>query len=69
MLCQLPTKTKTGRHCIRHYKPELLNNAEPFITDKIDRHSYDAFGNYAKKEVIDGYKESWDMVNYYICSN
>ena len=51
MLCELPTKTKSARHFIRHCIPELLNKTEPCITDKIHSHSCDSegFSNYAKK--------------------
>ena len=68
-MCEVPTKTKPARHGIRHYIPELLNKTEPCIIDKIHSNSYDAFSNYAKKKMINGYKENCETVNHYICNN
>ena len=35
LLYQLPTKTSTGRLCIRHYIPELLTKTPECITEKL----------------------------------
>ena len=43
LLYQLPTKTCTGRLCIRHYIPELLTKTPECITDKLDTHSFSGF--------------------------
>ena len=49
LLYQLPTKTSTGRLCIRHYIPELLSKTPECITEKLDTHSFSGYSNYIKK--------------------
>ena len=40
LLYQLPTKTSTGRLCIRHYIPEVLSKTPECITEIITRYSF-----------------------------
>ena len=38
LLYQLPTKTSTGRLCVRHYIPGILTKTPECITEKLDTH-------------------------------
>ena len=67
LLYQLPTKTSTGRLCIRHYIPELLSKTPECITEKLDTHSFSGFSNYMKKYYIRNYNENCLIENCYIC--
>ena len=67
LLYQLPTKTSTGRLCIRHYIPELLSKAPECITEKLDTHSFSGFSNYMKNYYIRNYNENCLIENCYIC--
>ena len=52
LLYQLPTKTSTGRLCIRHYIPKLLTKTPEYKTEKLDTHSVSGFSNYVKNYYI-----------------
>ena len=67
LLYQLPTKTSTGRLCIRHYIPELLSKTPECITEKLDTHSFSGFSNYMKNYYIRNYNENCLIENCYIC--
>ena len=67
LLYQLPTKTSTGRLCIRHYIPELLSKTPECITEKLDTHSFSGFSNYMKNFYIRNYNENCLIENCYIC--
>ena len=67
LLYQLPTKTSTGRLCIRHYIPELLSKTPECITEKLDTHSFSVFSNYMKNYYIRNYNENCLIENCYIC--
>ena len=56
LLNQLPTKTSTGRLCIRHYIPELLSKTPECITEKLDTHSFSVFFKLHEKLL---YSELW----------
>ena len=67
LLYQLPTKTSTGRLCIRHYIPELLSKTPECITEKLDTHSFSGFSNYMKNYYIRNYNENCLVENCYFC--
>ena len=67
LLYQLPTKTSTGRLCIRHYIPELLSKTPECITEKLDTHSLSGFSNYMKNYYIRNYNENCLIENCYVC--
>ena len=67
LLYQLPTKTSTGRLCIRHYIPELLSKTPECITEKLDTHSFSGFSNYMKHYYIRNYNENCLIESCYIC--
>ena len=67
LLYQLPTKTCTGRLCIRLYIPELLSKTPECITEKLDTHSFSGFSNYMKNYYIRNYNENCLIENCYIC--
>ena len=67
LLYQLPTKTSTGRLCIRHYIPELLSKTPECITEKLDTHSFSGYSNYIKNYYIRNYNENCLIENCYIC--
>ena len=67
LLYQLPTKTSTGRLCIRHYIPELLSKTPECITEKLDTHSFSGFSNYMKNYYIRNYNENCLIENCYVC--
>ena len=69
LLYQLPTKTSTGRLCIRHYISELLTKTLECITEKLDSHSFSGFSNYMKNYHIQNYNENCLIENCYICQN
>ena len=69
LLYQLPTKTSTGRLCIRHYIPELLSKTPECMTEKLDTHSLSGFSNYMKNYCIRNYNENCLIENCYICQN
>ena len=69
LLYQLPTKTSTGRLCIRHYIPELLSKTPECITEKLDTHSFSGFSNYMKNYYIRNCNENCLIENCYICQN
>ena len=58
LLYQLPTKTGTGRLCIRHYIPELLSKTPECINEKLVTHSFSGFSNYMKNYYIRNYNEN-----------
>ena len=66
---QLPTKTSTGRLCVRHYIPEILTQTPECITEKLDIHSCSGFSNYMKNYHIQNYKANCLIENCYICQN
>ena len=56
LLYQLPTKTSTGRLCVRHHIPEILTKTPECIAEKLDTHSFSVFSNYMKNYYIQNYK-------------
>ena len=67
LIYQLPTKTSTGRLCIRHYIPELLTKTPECITEKQDTDSFSGFSKYMKNYYIQNYNENCLIENCNIC--
>ena len=55
--------------CIRNSFPNLINNLEPTIKEKIDTHSLSGFTRYVKTSLLDKYSISCQIVNCFVCQN
>ena len=61
------SRTERAKNCLRHYIPKLLQLTPPIITEKIETHSYQGFGNYIKTSLIKDYSTVCTITNCYIC--
>ena len=66
---QFTTKSTSGSQCIRHLIPDIINECQTNIIEKINTHSYDGFSRYAKNCMINGYSDKCNNENCYICQN
>lgn len=57
-----------AEHCIRFYLPNLLNENETCILDKVNTHSQNGFSMYIKIYLIKCYQMHCEIENCYICN-
>ncbi len=56
------------KNCIRDSLPKIVNDAPKCITDKVETHSLQSFGNYAKQYMLKSYNFTCLIEQCYICS-
>ncbi len=65
---QLKTNHEYAQQCIRNNLPQIVNDTPKCITDKVETHSLQGFGNYAKQYILKPYSVTCLIGNCYICS-
>ncbi len=65
---QLKTNHNYAKWCIQNSLPKIVNNAQKCTTDKVESHSLQGFGNYAKHYMLKSYNITCFIENCYICS-
>ncbi len=65
---QLKTNHEYAKNCIRNSLPKIVNDAPKCITDKIETHSLQRFGNYAKQYMLKSYNFTCFTEQCYIYS-
>ncbi len=67
-ILQLKTNHEYVKQCIRNSLPKIGNDNPKCITDKVETHSLQGFGNYAKHYMLKLYNVTCLIENCYICS-
>ncbi len=65
---QLKTNHKYTKNCIRNSLPKIVNDAPKCITDKVETHSLQGFGNYAIQYMLKSYNFTCLIEQCYTCS-
>ena len=68
-LQQVKTRTKIAEKCLRHGIPNITNNTDPLILDKINTHSLHGFVIYTKQLFINSYQLECTISDSYICNH
>ncbi len=61
------TKHEYAKQCIRYDIPNLVNNTQHNIIEKIYTHSLHDFSRYVKKHLLQLYQDNCTIINCYIC--
>ena len=64
-----PTNHKYAEYCTRHQLPQILNQTNAVVLEKIHTHSIASFVNYVKQTCIENYQERCLEKNCYICNS
>ena len=64
-----PTNHKYAEYCARHQLPQILNQTNAVVLEKIHAHSFASFVNYVKHTCIENYQERCLVENCYICNS
>ena len=59
--------TLLQKNIIRHSIPNVINNTDRNIIEKLHTHSFDSFVKHAKKMFIAKYNELCIIPNFYVC--
>ena len=66
ILYEYPIRTNAGRKCIRHLLPEIVNETQSCIREKVTTHSFNDF-SICTKYMINNYSKHCHMENCHKC--
>ena len=68
MLHTMRTKTKVAQNCLNYVLPNIVNETDALILEKIKTHTLHGYCSYIKQHYIKSYNKPCTIVNCYICN-